>query len=117
LPKIFTPASVYYGTAGRREDFWQMRLLLSDRKPLSQFIQAFDRMNTRNLITSALSFAILAFCITVVAWQTWQCFAKYLSQPKATDLSVEKLADQPILPTITICPGFYYPVLECGYEE
>ena len=53
------------------------------------------------LIVSRL---ILAACTIAVICQCWQSLNKYLDKPQSTAISIERFANQEVLPSVSICP-------------
>ena len=56
------------------------------------------------LILSGASWLILATCTAIVICQSWQSLNKYLEKPQTTAISIERHADQEVLPSVSICP-------------
>lgn len=59
-------------------------------------------VSPQKIVQFTISLVILVSCLSVVAWQTWNCLEKYMEKPQGTKLSVEYTAGH-IFPAITIC--------------
>ena len=55
---------------------------------------------------------ILITCTVLVVWQGSQSIAKYLDEPQTSSYTLEKLADQEIMPICTICLEDYWSLPE-----
>ena len=61
------------------------------------------QMDECKIVIGLMKFTIQFVCFTFVAYQTYQCFEKFLSQPKNTEISI-KHADEYPYPDVTLCP-------------
>ena len=67
-----------------------------------------DNIRNERLLTRLISFTLFTGCFSFVVFRSYQCFSKFLAQPKSVDISFQFAGKLPF-PSITLCPPIANP--------